>query len=206
MLTLAAWYITILSLLFLVVSVLMMLIILIQRPKGGGLVGAFGGAGAGSSQATFGAKVGDVLTLTTVVLFLLFLFTAMGLTWTINPEHDRLQQRQSQLLPPENGDEAGGTGDSDLDSDLNPDADEQSNAQPDAQFDAFDASMTTGTGLTQQQSQSEQVTPERVGGEPVGEPIGPAQPEVTDEELVDQGLVPAQPAGGGAPVDQREAQ
>lgn len=93
MLTLAAWYISVLVILFVLVSIFMMLIILVQKPKGGGLSGAFGGAGGGSSQAAFGAKVGDVLTWATVVFFLLFLFTAMGLTWTINPEQERLKRQ-----------------------------------------------------------------------------------------------------------------
>ncbi|MFW6336179.1 MAG: preprotein translocase subunit SecG [Phycisphaeraceae bacterium] len=96
MLTLSAWYISLLSLLFVIVSVLMMLIILVQKPKGGGLSGAFGGAGGGSTQSAFGARVGDVLTWATVVFFLLFLFIAMGLTWTINPEQEQLKRQAAQ--------------------------------------------------------------------------------------------------------------
>lgn len=95
MLLLSAWYVTVLSALFVLVSVLMMLIILIQKPKGGGLAGAFGGAGGGSANAAFGAKVGDVLTYATVVFFLLFLVIAMGLTWTINPEQERLKRSRA---------------------------------------------------------------------------------------------------------------
>lgn len=96
MFTLSAWYISLLSFLFVIVSVLMMLIILVQKPKGGGLSGAFGGAGGGSTQSAFGARVGDVLTWATVVFFLLFLFIAMGLTWTINPEQERLKRQAAQ--------------------------------------------------------------------------------------------------------------
>lgn len=96
MLTLSAWYISVLSFLFVLVSVLMMLIILVQKPKGGGLSGAFGGAGGGSTQSAFGARVGDVLTWATVVFFVLFITIAMGLTWTINPEQERLQRRAAQ--------------------------------------------------------------------------------------------------------------
>ena len=64
----------------------MMLVILIQKPRGGGLSGAFGGAG-GSAQAAFGAKTGDVLTWFTVVCFAAFLMLAIGLTWAIQPEY-----------------------------------------------------------------------------------------------------------------------
>lgn len=70
---------------FAVVCVLMMLIILIQKPRGGGLSGAFGGAGGGT-QAAFGAKTGDVLTLATIVFFVLYMFLAMGLTWATAPD------------------------------------------------------------------------------------------------------------------------
>lgn len=48
--------------LLIVVCLFLMLVILIQRGRGGGLVGAFGG----SSGQTFGAKTGDVFTWITV--------------------------------------------------------------------------------------------------------------------------------------------
>ena len=47
-----------------VLSVFLILLILVQRGRGGGLVGAFGGAGG---QSAFGAKAGDVFTKITVV-------------------------------------------------------------------------------------------------------------------------------------------
>ena len=77
---------TILAILFIFVSLFMMLVILIQKPKGGGLSGAFGGAGSGSDRAFVGGNVGDVLTWITVVCFTLFLILAMGLTWVIRAE------------------------------------------------------------------------------------------------------------------------
>jgi preprotein translocase subunit SecG len=51
--------------LILFLGLLLMLTILIQRGKGGGLVGAFGGAG-GSSP--FGSKAGDTFTRITLVM------------------------------------------------------------------------------------------------------------------------------------------
>lgn len=69
-----------LSLLFIIVAVALILVILVQRPQGGGLAGAFGGAGA-SSQSAFGAKTGDMLTYATVAIFVLFLLTSMGMVW-----------------------------------------------------------------------------------------------------------------------------
>lgn len=51
-----AWYSHILNLVVILLGLFLMLIILIQRGKGGGLAGAFGGAG-GSSP--FGSKAAD---------------------------------------------------------------------------------------------------------------------------------------------------
>ncbi len=78
------WTIRLMAVAFVVISVFMMLVILIQKPKGGGLSGAFGGAG-GSDTSFVGAKVGDFLTILTVGCFLSFLLLGMGLTWAINP-------------------------------------------------------------------------------------------------------------------------
>src|SRR5512139_389596 len=61
---LAAYYHTLLAFLFATVAVVLMLLILLQRGKGVGLAGAFGGAGGGTA---FGAKTGDMLTWATIV-------------------------------------------------------------------------------------------------------------------------------------------
>ena len=50
--------------------IFLMLVILIQRGRGSGLAGAFGGAGGSSA---FGAKTGDVLTWATVIIAFFFL-------------------------------------------------------------------------------------------------------------------------------------
>ena len=63
------WYHIILATLFALVCVLMILVILLQRGRGSGLAGAFGGAG-GSSH--LGAKTGDVLTLVTLGLAIVY--------------------------------------------------------------------------------------------------------------------------------------
>jgi preprotein translocase subunit SecG len=52
----AAWYSHLLNLAVLVLGLILMLIVLVQRGKGGGLAGAFGGAG-GSSP--FGSRAAD---------------------------------------------------------------------------------------------------------------------------------------------------
>lgn len=69
---------------FLFISIVMILIVLIQRPQGGGLSGAFGSA-AGSGQTAFGARTGDALTIATVGIFVVFLVTSAVLNHTIRP-------------------------------------------------------------------------------------------------------------------------
>ena len=70
----------ILTSIFIIVSVALILIILVQRPAGGGLAGAFGGAGGGGTESVFGGRVGDALTVMTVIGFCIYL----GLAITLN--------------------------------------------------------------------------------------------------------------------------
>ena len=58
------------------VSVLMILVVLVQKGKGGGLAGALGGAGGSSA---FGSRAGDVFTRITVVVFCVWLLLALVL-------------------------------------------------------------------------------------------------------------------------------
>jgi preprotein translocase subunit SecG len=52
----ASWFSVLLNVVIIFVSLVLMFIILIQRGKGGGLAGAFGGAGGSSA---FGSRAGD---------------------------------------------------------------------------------------------------------------------------------------------------
>src|SRR5258705_11056514 len=78
------WLVGILVMLFVIVSGLVILTILIQRPQGGGLSGAFG-SGAGSGQTAFGAKTGDALTIFTIAMFVLWLLLAIVLNYVPRP-------------------------------------------------------------------------------------------------------------------------
>ncbi len=62
------------SVFFLLVCFLLIVVILLQKGRGGGLSGAFGGAGGHSA---FGAKTGDFFTWLTVALAGLFLLLAI---------------------------------------------------------------------------------------------------------------------------------
>jgi preprotein translocase subunit SecG len=61
---------------FLIVGVFLILLILIQKGRGGGLASAFGGGGGNTA---FGSKTGDVLTWATSIAFGVFLLTAVAL-------------------------------------------------------------------------------------------------------------------------------
>lgn len=78
-------FVTALVVVFLLVCIAMILLILIQRPQGGGLSGAFG-AGGGAGQTAFGTKTGDVLTIVTITIFVLFLLTAIVLNFAARPQ------------------------------------------------------------------------------------------------------------------------
>ncbi|MFN0131448.1 MAG: preprotein translocase subunit SecG [Phycisphaerales bacterium] len=78
------WLTAVLIAVFLFVCVLLILTVLIQRPAGGGLAGAFG-SGAGSGQTAFGAKTGDALTFATILMFVVYVLFAVGLNYAARP-------------------------------------------------------------------------------------------------------------------------
>ena len=80
---LGAWYHPVLAVLFAFVALFLILVILLQRGRGVGLAGAFGGGGV---QTAFGAKTGDFLTWATIVIAALLLLFAIGLNYVFVPE------------------------------------------------------------------------------------------------------------------------
>ena len=69
-----SWIQSLLTVLLITICCLLMLVILVQKGRGEGLTGAFGGAGGSSA---FGAKTGDVFTWITVVVAVLFLLVSV---------------------------------------------------------------------------------------------------------------------------------
>src|SRR3954447_10701566 len=82
--------------LFLTVCVILILLVLIQKGRGGGLAGAFGGAGGNTA---FGSKTGDVLTWATSILFGVFLLLAVATNWLSNSLDAQLQNSQANAAP-----------------------------------------------------------------------------------------------------------
>ncbi|MFM7052335.1 MAG: preprotein translocase subunit SecG [Planctomycetota bacterium] len=68
--------------LFIVVSIILVFIVLVQRPQGGGLTGAFGGGGG--TDTAFGGRTGDALTVATITAFTIYLLLGIGLNITGN--------------------------------------------------------------------------------------------------------------------------
>ena len=96
-----AWYDYTLNGVLLFISFVMWLLILIQKGKGGGLAGAFGGAG-GSSP--FGSKAGDTFTKITlylaavwVLVIMINVKTMQGSSIAANAEPDA---KQTESAPP----------------------------------------------------------------------------------------------------------
>jgi preprotein translocase subunit SecG len=71
------------AVLFVLVSILMILVILIQKGRGGGLSGAFGG---GMASGLLGSKTGDFLTWVTIGLVGVFLLLAILMGMYYRPE------------------------------------------------------------------------------------------------------------------------
>src|SRR5205809_5470938 len=71
---------------FIIICLFMILIVLIQKGRGGGLASAFGGAGGNTA---FGSKTGDVLTWATSVVFGIFLILAITLNLLANYYHNQ---------------------------------------------------------------------------------------------------------------------
>jgi preprotein translocase subunit SecG len=68
------WYSWVLNLVVLLVGIFLILLVLIQRGKGGGLAGAFGGVG-GSSP--FGSRAGDTFTRITIFVATFWILLTM---------------------------------------------------------------------------------------------------------------------------------
>jgi preprotein translocase subunit SecG len=92
----------IISTIFILISLFLVLVVLLQRGRGGGLSGAFGMGGG--STAAFGTKTGDMLTVVTVVSFVSFMGLAIALNFlmrgtpTLTPS---TQQATTQTAPAE---------------------------------------------------------------------------------------------------------
>lgn len=94
------WAVNLMIVGFVFISVLMVLVVLIQKPQGGGLSGAFGASSDGAGQTALGVRTGDALTMLTIGVFVLFLGFAIVLNYATRPEA-RAAAAQVQAAQPE---------------------------------------------------------------------------------------------------------
>jgi preprotein translocase subunit SecG len=78
-----------LNLLGLLLGLFLILLVLIQRGKGGGLAGAFGGVGGSSA---FGSRAGDTFTRITIGVAAVWLSIMMLQVWAVQKEARQKEQ------------------------------------------------------------------------------------------------------------------
>jgi preprotein translocase subunit SecG len=100
MLGIFTWGQWLLAVMLIFVCFLLMIVILLQKGRGGGLAGAFGGAGGTSA---FGAKTGDVFTWITVVVAAVFVLLTVVSNFAFDqsarPQADAVVQPVTQDIP-----------------------------------------------------------------------------------------------------------
>jgi len=77
------WFPPVLNILIWLVSVFLILLILIQKGKGGGLAGAFGGPGG---QSAFGSKTADAFTKITLYVAGIWVALIIIMIWLVQPK------------------------------------------------------------------------------------------------------------------------
>jgi len=77
------WFPPVLNILIWLVSVFLILLILIQKGKGGGLAGAFGGPGG---QSAFGSKTADAFTKITLYVAGIWVAMIVIMIWLVQPK------------------------------------------------------------------------------------------------------------------------
>ncbi len=88
---------TILMILLVLTALFLILLVLVQRGKGGGLSGAFGGAGG---QSAFGTKAGDTFTKITVGVSSFWILLCLITVVVLSKTEDRLQPTGGGAPPP----------------------------------------------------------------------------------------------------------
>ncbi|MDO8632685.1 MAG: preprotein translocase subunit SecG [Phycisphaerales bacterium] len=87
------------------ICLFLMLVILLQRGRGGGVAGAFGGGGG---SGAFGAKTGDVFTWITVIVAVIFVGLAVAANFAFD-ESRIASAEKSALEKPADGENASTT-------------------------------------------------------------------------------------------------
>lgn len=86
-----------LSFVMVAISLFMILLVLIQRGRGGGLAGAFGGMGG---QSAFGTRAGDMFTRITIVLAVVWVLLAGGLGMLMRRDAEASKKGETSVFDP----------------------------------------------------------------------------------------------------------
>ncbi len=95
---LASFWTGLLNAIFLITGIFLILLVLVQRGRGGGLIGALGGAG-GSSP--FGSRAGDMFTRVTLVVAGFWILLAMIQIRVLEPEAVQVRAPENQQPQPQ---------------------------------------------------------------------------------------------------------
>src|SRR5258707_4956087 len=90
------WVPPVLAVILLLLGVFLILLVLIQRGKGGGLSGAFGGVGGSSA---FGSRAGDTFTRVTIITAAVWVLLIMIMAKAIRKPPTSPTTTSSQPLP-----------------------------------------------------------------------------------------------------------
>jgi preprotein translocase subunit SecG len=77
-----SWLPSVLNIVLLLIGLFLILLVLIQKGKGGGLAGAFGGSGGSSA---FGSRAGDTFTRVTIYVAAVWILLIMMLIKLVQP-------------------------------------------------------------------------------------------------------------------------
>src|SRR5258707_4668284 len=92
------WVPPVLAVILLLLGLFLVLLVLIQRGKGGGLAGSFGGVGGSSA---FGSRAGDLFTRVTLVLAGVWLVLIMVHVYVVQVSKGTTGPSSSLVAPPE---------------------------------------------------------------------------------------------------------
>jgi preprotein translocase subunit SecG len=93
----------ILMTLLLLSAVFLILLVLVQRGRGGGLAGAFGGLGG---QSAFGTKAGDLFTRVTIALATFWILLCLFSVWILSGTSGRIETDAPRSVPAKSADGA----------------------------------------------------------------------------------------------------
>lgn len=87
-----------LATLLVLTSVFLILLVLVQRGRGGGLAGALGGMGG---QSAFGTKAGDLFTRITIVVAAIWILLCIASVKLMSSDRSKFSDDQGQSIPDE---------------------------------------------------------------------------------------------------------